>query len=204
MCSLGRAGGEGQAPPARFLCLAPPLSRSGTSLHFPPVSSCPAPLPLQPLAPTAAFPAASQQSWVKEKKQNTNQPLLSQCRPGWRLLPDSHHPRQPLLQLLRALYHVHPGGIPPGRAPRRGAGAAGGQELGAVGRAGGFGGSGTQVSLAQRCRVFCPESSPLHPPPEQDDVKMTMTLRCPHGRPSSPAQPQRWDWDTRPHSCSVD
>lgn len=35
MCSLGRAGGEGQAPPARFLCLASLLSRSGTSLHFP-------------------------------------------------------------------------------------------------------------------------------------------------------------------------
>lgn len=146
--------GKGRGRRAASPCPLPVPGLSALPLRhfppFPPVSSCPAPLPPQPSAPTRALPAASQQSWVKEKKQNTNRPLLSQCRPGWRRLPDSHHPRQPLLQLLRALYHVHPGGIPPGRAPRRGAGAACGRELGAVSRAGGSGGCGAQVSPAQR------------------------------------------------------
>lgn len=115
--------GKGRGRRAGSPCPLPVPGLSALPLRhfppFPPVSSCPAALPP---APTPALPAASQQSCVKEKKQNTNRPLLSQGRPGWRRLLDSHHPRQPLLQLPRALYHVHPGGIRPGRAPGVGQG----------------------------------------------------------------------------------
>lgn len=74
MCSLGRAGGEGQAPPARFLCLASPLSRSGTSLHFPRFPPAPLRSPRSPRRPPRLSPLPLSKAGLKKRNKTQTGP----------------------------------------------------------------------------------------------------------------------------------
>lgn len=74
MCSLGRAGGEGQAPPARFLCLASLLSRSGTSLHFPRFPPAPLRSPRSPRRPPRLSPLPLSKAGLKKRNKTQTSP----------------------------------------------------------------------------------------------------------------------------------
>lgn len=160
MCSLGRAGGEGQAPPARFLCLASLLSRSGTSLHFPRFP--PAPL-RSPRRPPRLSPLPLSKAALKKRNKTQTGPSSPRADQAGDVSRTATIPASRCSSCPGLFTMFIPVGS--GRAEPPGVG----QGLGAVDRAGGCGssgGSGTQVSPDQQCRVFCPESSPLHSPPE--------------------------------------